>query len=193
MTIREQLEQREHDLSRRRPRRAPRLAGASSPRGRTDGWRFNAIATASFIPRRSGVSSTRRRSSLATGDHSAPASPTRSRCRPLRGARESLRLHEDLTETIALGHDLGHTPFGHAGERILRDLIPAVQPRRSEPSHCRRPRERGSRLEPDLGGARRGIARHSKGKSRAPVGADKEHRASTMKDRSRASPTSSAT
>ena len=31
-----------------------------------------------------------------------------------------LRLHEELTEAIALGHDLGHTPFGHAGERVLQ-------------------------------------------------------------------------
>ena len=33
-----------------------------------------------------------------------------------------LRLNEDLTEAIALGHDLGHTPFGHAGERVLSEL-----------------------------------------------------------------------
>ncbi|WP_028509590.1 deoxyguanosinetriphosphate triphosphohydrolase [Ruminococcus sp. NK3A76] len=36
----------------------------------------------------------------------------------------ALRLNEDLTEAIALGHDLGHTPFGHAGERILNELSP---------------------------------------------------------------------
>jgi len=34
----------------------------------------------------------------------------------------SLRLNEDLTEAIAMGHDLGHTPFGHAGERVLNEL-----------------------------------------------------------------------
>ena len=34
----------------------------------------------------------------------------------------SLRLNEDLTEAIALGHDLGHTPFGHAGERVLKEI-----------------------------------------------------------------------
>ena len=35
---------------------------------------------------------------------------------------KALRLNEDLVEAIALGHDLGHTPFGHAGERVLNDL-----------------------------------------------------------------------
>lgn len=37
---------------------------------------------------------------------------------------KSLRLNEDLTEAIALGHDLGHTPFGHAGEAVLNRLLP---------------------------------------------------------------------
>ncbi|MEG1984433.1 MAG: deoxyguanosinetriphosphate triphosphohydrolase [Oscillospiraceae bacterium] len=36
----------------------------------------------------------------------------------------ALQLNEDLTEAISLGHDLGHTPFGHAGERALDKLSP---------------------------------------------------------------------
>lgn len=36
----------------------------------------------------------------------------------------ALRLNEDLTEAIALGHDLGHTPFGHAGETVLNSICP---------------------------------------------------------------------
>ena len=36
----------------------------------------------------------------------------------------ALALNEDLAEAIALGHDLGHTPFGHAGERVLHELTP---------------------------------------------------------------------
>lgn len=35
-----------------------------------------------------------------------------------------LRLNEDLTEAIALGHDLGHTPFGHSGEAVLNEICP---------------------------------------------------------------------
>jgi dGTPase len=36
----------------------------------------------------------------------------------------ALRLNEDLTEAISLGHDLGHTPFGHAGEETLNEIVP---------------------------------------------------------------------
>ena len=37
---------------------------------------------------------------------------------------KALRLNEDLVEAIALGHDLGHTPFGHAGEHALNQILP---------------------------------------------------------------------
>lgn len=36
----------------------------------------------------------------------------------------ALNLNEDLTEAISLGHDLGHTPFGHVGEQVLNELCP---------------------------------------------------------------------
>ena len=41
-----------------------------------------------------------------------------------RTVARALRLNEDLAEAIALGHDLGHTPFGHAGERALNRIYP---------------------------------------------------------------------
>ncbi|MDY6794111.1 MAG: deoxyguanosinetriphosphate triphosphohydrolase [Actinomycetota bacterium] len=41
-----------------------------------------------------------------------------------RSIARALRLNEDLTEAIALGHDLGHTPFGHMGEEALHELTP---------------------------------------------------------------------
>jgi dGTPase len=41
-----------------------------------------------------------------------------------RTAARALCLNEDLTEAISLGHDLGHTPFGHAGESVLNKLFP---------------------------------------------------------------------
>jgi dGTPase len=40
-----------------------------------------------------------------------------------RSIARGLRLNEDLTEAIALGHDLGHTPFGHAGEKVMREIL----------------------------------------------------------------------
>ena len=40
-----------------------------------------------------------------------------------RSITRALGLNEDLAEAIAMGHDLGHTPFGHAGERVLTEML----------------------------------------------------------------------
>lgn len=40
-----------------------------------------------------------------------------------RTVARALRLNEDLTEAVALGHDLGHTPFGHAGEEVIDEIL----------------------------------------------------------------------
>ena len=40
-----------------------------------------------------------------------------------RTVARALRLNEDLVEAIAMGHDVGHTPFGHVGEYALRDMV----------------------------------------------------------------------
>src|ERR671919_1605651 len=97
-----------------------------------------------------------------------------------RSIAKVLRLHEELTEAIALGHDLGHTPFGHAGERVLSELVPGGF------NHYEQSLRIVDVLENDRQGlnltweVRDGIARHSKGKSGLPVGAPPEHRASTI-------------
>ena len=91
-----------------------------------------------------------------------------------------LRLHEELTEAIALGHDLGHTPFGHAGERILDRLMPGGFNHYEQSLRIVDVLEnegRGLNLTFEV---RDGIAKHSKGKSGAPVGAPPELRASTI-------------
>ena len=91
-----------------------------------------------------------------------------------------LRLHEELTEAIALGHDLGHTPFGHAGERILDRLMPGGFNHYEQSLRIVGVLEnegRGLNLSWEV---RDGIAKHSKGKSGAPVGMPPELRASTI-------------
>ena len=75
----------------------------------------------------------------------------------------ALRLNEDLTEAIALGHDLGHTPFGHAGEEVLNELVPGGF-RHYEQSlrvvDCLEKEGRGLNLTHEV---RDGIVKHSKG------------------------------
>ena len=91
-----------------------------------------------------------------------------------------LRLHEELTEAIALGHDLGHTPFGHAGERVLADLVPGGFEHYEQSLRIVDVLERDGKGLNLTWEVRDGIARHSKGKHGLPVGAPPEHRASTM-------------
>src|SRR6201988_3938316 len=91
-----------------------------------------------------------------------------------------LRLHEELTEAIALGHDLGHTPFGPAGERVIDSLMPGGF------NHYEQSLRIIDVLENDGKGlnltweVRDGIAKHSKGKSGSPVGMPPELRAATL-------------
>ena len=91
-----------------------------------------------------------------------------------------LRLHEELTEAIALGHDLGHTPFGHAGERVIDSLMPGGF------NHYEQSLRIVDVLENDRKGlnltweVRDGIAHHSKGKGGAPVGMPPSQRAKTL-------------
>src|SRR5688572_24847523 len=91
-----------------------------------------------------------------------------------------LQLHEELTESIALGHDLGHTPFGHAGERVLDSLVPGGF------RHYEQSLRIVDTLENDGRGlnltweVRDGIGRHSKGKDGSPVGVDPSKRAATL-------------
>ncbi len=62
---------------------------------------------------------------IPTGDHyRTRMTHTLEVAQIARTITRALRLNEDLAEAIALGHDLGHTPFGHAGEAILNELSP---------------------------------------------------------------------
>ncbi|MCL5104244.1 MAG: deoxyguanosinetriphosphate triphosphohydrolase [Armatimonadetes bacterium] len=80
----------------------------------------------------------------------------------------ALRLNEDLTEAIALGHDLGHTPFGHAGEsalnEVVREFVPSMAFRHSEQSlrvvDVLEKKGQGLNLTFEV---RNGILHHSKG------------------------------
>ncbi len=78
----------------------------------------------------------------------------------------ALRLNEDLIEAISLGHDIGHTPFGHCGERVLNDIVPGGF------SHNEQSLRIVDRLAKDGAGlnltweVRDGILNHSKGRGR---------------------------
>ncbi|HEX2572651.1 MAG TPA: deoxyguanosinetriphosphate triphosphohydrolase [Polyangia bacterium] len=90
----------------------------------------------------------------------------------------ALGLNEDLTEAMAMGHDLGHTPFGHAGEFVLARLVPGGF------HHARQSVRVVEQLEREGGGlnltreVREGILKHSKG--RGPIFTEGPHLAATL-------------
>ena len=191
MTIRQQLEQREREIL------APQAAKSADSRGRVRPEPEDPIRPA-FQRDRDRVIHCKAFRRLKhktqvffapTGDHyRTRLTHTLEVSQIARSIAKVLRLNEELTEAIALGHDLGHTPFGHAGERVLNDAHPwRLQPLRAEPPHRRRARERWAGAQPDVGGARRhrapleGQERHARRRgSRAPRqhdrGADRARR-----------------
>lgn len=91
-----------------------------------------------------------------------------------------LRLHEELTEAIALGHDLGHTPFGHAGERVLDELVPGGFSHSAQSLRIIEVLERGREGLNLSWEVRHGIATHSKGKHGLPINVPAAQRAATL-------------
>jgi dGTPase len=183
MTIREQLEQREREIL------APQAAKSADTKGRLRPEAEDAIRPAYQRDRDRVIHSKAFRRLkhktqvffAPTGDHyRTRLTHTLEVSQIARSIAKVLRLNEELTEAIALGHDLGHTPFGHAGERVLDTLVPGGF------NHYEQSLRIVDVLEHDGAGlnltweVRDGIARHSKGRSGMPVGADPEHRASTI-------------
>jgi dGTPase len=91
-----------------------------------------------------------------------------------------LRLHEELTESIALGHDVGHTPFGHAGERVIDQLVPGGFRHYEQSLRIMDVLENDGRGLNLTWEVRDGIGRHSKGKNGSPVGLDSDKRSATL-------------
>lgn len=183
MTIREELEQRERDIL------APQAAKSADSRGRVHPETPDPIRPAFQRDRDRIVHSKAFRRLkhktqvffAPTGDHyRTRLTHTLEVSQIARTIAKVLRLQEELTEAIALGHDLGHTPFGHAGERVLNDLVPGGF------EHYLQSLRVVDVLENDGRGlnlsweVRNGIAKHSKGKHGLPVGADPEHRSATV-------------
>src|SRR6187402_1951795 len=182
-SIRQQLEEREHEIL------APQSAKSDATKGRLRPETEDPIRPA-FQRDRDRVIHCKAFRRLKhktqvffapTGDHyRTRLTHTLEVSQIARTVSKVLRFQEELTEAIALGHDLGHTPFGHAGERVLDDLVPGGF------NHYEQSLRIVDRIEQDGQGlnltweVRDGIARHSKGKHGLPVGAAPEHRAATI-------------
>jgi len=183
VTIREQLEAREREIL------APQAAKSADSRGRLRPENEDDVRP-SFQRDRDRIIHSKAFRRLKhktqvffapTGDHyRTRLTHTLEVAQIARTIAKVLHLHEELTEAIALGHDLGHTPFGHAGERVIDSLMPGGF------NHYEQSLRIVDLLENDGRGlnltweVRDGIAKHSKGKSGAPVGMPPALRASTI-------------
>jgi dGTPase len=182
-TIREQLEQRERDIL------ASQAAKSGDSRGRLRPETEDDVRPA-FQRDRDRIIHSKAFRRLKhktqvffspTGDHyRTRLTHTLEVSQIARTIAKVLHLHEELTEAITLGHDLGHTPFGHAGEKVINQLMPGGF------NHYIQSLRIVDVLENDGRGlnltweVRDGIAKHSKGKSGAPVGMAEGQRASTI-------------
>ena len=183
MTIREQLEAREREVL------APQAARSAESRGRLRPETEDDVRPA-FQRDRDRIIHCKAFRRLKhktqvffapTGDHyRTRLTHTLEVSQIARTIAKVLRLHEELTEAITLGHDLGHTPFGHAGERVIDGLMPGGF------NHYEQSLRVVDVLENDGRGlnltweVRDGIAKHSKGKSGSPVGMPPGLRSSTV-------------
>ena len=182
-TLREQLEARERDIL------APQAAKSADSKGRLRPEKEDEVRPA-FQRDRDRIIHCKAFRRLKhktqvffapTGDHyRTRLTHTLEVSQIARTIAKVLRLHEELTEAITLGHDLGHTPFGHAGERVIDALMPGGF------NHYEQSLRIVDKLENDGAGlnltweVRDGIAKHSKGKSGAPVGMPEHLRSSTI-------------
>ena len=95
----------------------------------------------------------------------------------------ALYLNEDLIEAIALGHDIGHTPFGHSGERVLDAIVPGGF------SHNKQSLRVVDKLEKGGSGlnltweVRDGIVKHSKGRGEIKLSGSKKNLPATLEGR----------
>jgi len=183
VTLREQLEAREREIL------APQAAKSADSRGRGREEREDDVRPA-FQRDRDRIIHCKAFRRLKhktqvffapTGDHyRTRLTHTLEVSQIARTIAKVLRLHEELTEAITLGHDLGHTPFGHAGERIINTLMPGGF------NHYEQSLRIVDRIENEGRGlnltweVRDGIAKHSKGKSGSPVAMPPALRASTI-------------
>ena len=180
MTIREQMERREHEIL------APEAARSGQTKGRERPEAEDPIRPA-FQRDRDRIIHSKAFRRLKhktqvffapTGDHyRTRLTHTLEVSQVARTIAKVLRLHEELTEAIALGHDLGHTPFGHAGERVLDQLVPGGFSHSAQSLRivevlelCRQ----GQNLTWEV---RHGISTHSKGKHGLPINVPSGQRA----------------